>query len=190
MTEKLPSRKGPKEKRTLAGTKAIRESIDLKYEAKRPEVMAVTRMTPEAAQNALEWCRSGGTVAQWAVKAGVTKQAVNHYLHVHHREELAEARKAGADALAEEAMEIASNPLMLEETLETEDGSGRVTKTVKRADAVQARKLAVWTRLELLKVWDPERYGNKIQVDASGSMLEALAAARKRIAPAEAPEET
>jgi len=91
---------------------------------------------------------------------------------------VARAREAGYDAIAEEALRIADTPVVGEET--TDDGE---KVTVKKADAIQHRKLQVWTRLELLKKWDPKRYGDRSQVDmtVTNPLAERLARAKERL---------
>ena len=91
---------------------------------------------------------------------------------------VAQAREAGYDAIAEEALRIADTPILGEET--TDDGE---KVTVKKADAIQHRKLQVWTRLELLKKWDPKRYGDRSQVDmtVTNPLAERLARAKERL---------
>ena len=70
------------------------------------------------------------------------------------------------------------HPILGEET--TDDGE---KVTVKKADAIQHRKLQVWTRLELLKKWDPKRYGDRSQVDmtVTNPLAERLARAKERL---------
>ena len=72
-------------------------------------------------------------------------------------ERLARARDIGADAIAEEALEIAdTEPEFAEQWSET-GGS-------KKRDAafIQWKKLQIETRLNLLKVWHPQKYGAHI----------------------------
>lgn len=61
-------------------------------------------------------------------------------------ERFAKARDVGFDAIAQECMEIADS---------------------KDEDA-QSRKVRIWARLELLKKWDPKRYGELIKQQHSG----------------------
>lgn len=92
--------------------------------------------------------------------------------------QVAKARQAGFDAIAEEALRIADTPHMGETVEEDEDGKRRV----KTGDMTAHRKLQVWTRLQLLKSWDPKRYGDRVQQDVmvSDSLAERLARARER----------
>ena len=90
---------------------------------------------------------------------------------------IARARELGFDAIAEEALEIANTPVMGEEHEETEDGY-----KVKRADMLGHRKLQIYTRLQLLAKWCPQKYGEKTAVDlnVTGPLAERLARARAR----------
>jgi hypothetical protein len=76
----------------------------------------------------------------------------------------AKSRKLGFDAIAEEAFEIANTPVMGEEI--EEDGD-RVK--VKRADMLGHRKLQIWTRLQLLARWCPEKYGDRTAMELTGA---------------------
>lgn len=77
---------------------------------------------------------------------------------------IARARLRGFDVMAEECKAIAedgTNDYMM-----TEHGPRLDTEHVQRS------KLRIWTRLELLKKWDPRRYGDKVQhADANGDKL-------------------
>ena len=86
--------------------------------------------------------------------------------------------EAGYDAIAEGSPADRGHPILGEET--TDDGE---KVTVKKADAIQHRKLQVWTRLELLKKWDPKRYGDRSQVDmtVTNPLAERLARAKERL---------
>jgi hypothetical protein len=81
---------------------------------------------------------------------------------------IARARQLGFDAIAEEALEIANTPVMGEEI---EDDGDKVK--VRRSDMLGHRKLQIWTRLQLLAKWCPQRYGDRSQLDLTsqdGSM--------------------
>lgn len=72
---------------------------------------------------------------------------------------LARARELGYDALAEEALEISNTPVMGQKQVM---GDKATYTTVE--DMLGHRKLQIETRLKLLAVWDPKRYGNKVQL--------------------------
>jgi hypothetical protein len=71
-----------------------------------------------------------------------------------------EARKLGARAIAEEALEIADTPMQGEEITINDDG----TRTVKTGDMLGHRKLRIETRLKLLAKWHPKEYGDKLEL--------------------------
>lgn len=78
---------------------------------------------------------------------------------------LARARELGYDSLAEEALEISNTPeigtkKVYSSGAEEKDDSVTVTEE----DMLGHRKLQIDTRLKLLAVWDPKRYGNKVQL--------------------------
>lgn len=77
---------------------------------------------------------------------------------------IAQARKLGFDAIAEEALEIANTPV---EGVETEDDG--VRQRVKRGDMLGHRKLQVETRLKLLAKWAPAKYGERTAMELTGA---------------------
>jgi hypothetical protein len=72
---------------------------------------------------------------------------------------LARARELGYDSLAEEALEISNTPVMGQKQVM---GDSKTFTTVE--DMLGHRKLQIETRLKLLAVWDPKRYGNKLEL--------------------------
>ena len=78
---------------------------------------------------------------------------------------LARAREMGYDSLAEEALEISNTPHIGQKKVYS-SGAGEEddSMTVTEDDMLGHRKLQIETRLKLLAVWDPKRYGNKVQL--------------------------
>jgi hypothetical protein len=76
------------------------------------------------------------------------------------------ARSIGADAIAEQALEIADTPIQGVRT-ETTTGEDGATKEV-REDMLGHRKLQVETRLKLLAKWFPQKYGDKTEHTING----------------------
>jgi len=70
-----------------------------------------------------------------------------------------EARRLGARAIAEEALEIADTPMEGIEVTIDKDG-----RTEKHADMLGHRKLQIETRLKLLAKWHPREYGDKLEL--------------------------
>jgi hypothetical protein len=67
--------------------------------------------------------------------------------------------------LAEEALEISNTPhLGQKKVFSSGAGEDDDSMTVTEEDMLGHRKLQIETRLKLLAVWDPKRYGNKVQV--------------------------
>lgn len=79
--------------------------------------------------------------------------------------QVARAREAGFDALAEEALEISNTPHLGQKKVFSsgaeEDGD---SVTVTEEDMLGHRKLQIETRLKLLACWNPKKYGNKVAV--------------------------
>lgn len=76
----------------------------------------------------------------------------------------AHARSVGADAIAEETLEIADTPV---EGVRTETGGKDGLKET-REDMLGHRKLQVETRLKLLAKWFPQKYGDKTEHTING----------------------
>lgn len=132
----------------------------------------------------LNFVAAGGTVTAYCAASGLNRHAAlkHQMLKPEFATALAEARKAGADALAAEALTIASTPMMTEERITVFDKNDEVvTRSVKVADNTYARKLAFQARMQLLEKWAPEKYGPNAKAEVSGGMAEKLRAARDRI---------
>ena len=74
----------------------------------------------------------------------------------------AHARDMGADAIAEECLEIIDSP----PPLCGSEGNTRLDP----AAAVQMQKNRVEARLKLLAKWNPKKYGEKVGVEAKGDI--------------------
>lgn len=83
------------------------------------------------------------------------------------------AREVGADAIAQEALEIADTPREGFRVEESEAGTKRI-----REDMLGHRKLQVETRLKLLAKWHPKKYGEKLEMSASVEISETERAER------------
>lgn len=77
----------------------------------------------------------------------------------------ARARDIGADAIAQETLDIADTPV--EGRIETDkvDRDGAPYTEVRRADMIEHRKLQIDTRLKLLSKWNPKKYGESSRLD-------------------------
>ena len=182
---RVGGKKPPKIDRTGAGKAgAVREQIMSEFWDTLPPVEPTKGMSAATAQKVLEYVSAGGTIARFARLAGMPVSTVRVYMLNHYRDELDQARKTGADAIAEFVLAVVTTPVETQETTEMTNARGQRSTIVKRYDNVYARKLAAWGCLELLKSWSPERYGNKLAVDATGSFAAAITAAKARIAEA------
>ena len=160
---------------------SVRKAMQLKAEQMVP-IVPTDRMTPEAAENCLAYIEAGGSLSAWANRAGLETRTVWQYMHGgFYNERLEEARKKSAAALVDEALRISVTPLVMEEEIVTILPDGSESRTVKRSDAVAARKLAVQTRIDIARMYDPQRFGERTVLEAGDSMVSAIAAARKRI---------
>ena len=90
---------------------------------------------------------------------------------------IAHARNLGFDAIADQCLVIANTPQVgVEEkvtpAVRNQQGDVVVPESieVKRGDMLGHRKLQIETRLKLLAKWDPKRYGEKQQVEHSGTI--------------------
>ena len=78
---------------------------------------------------------------------------------------LARARELGYDSLAEEALEISNTPRLGQKKVYSSGvGEDEDSTTITEEDMLGHRKLQIETRLKLLAVWDPKRYGNKLEL--------------------------
>lgn len=138
----------------------------------------------KAESDILKFVSAGGTVSAYCQASGLSYQKVQGHVTrtPTFKAQLAEARVAGADALAAEALNIASTPCLTEERITVYDKNDNVvTKSVKLADNTYARKLAFQARMQLLEKWAPEKYGPNAKAEETGGMAEKLRAARERI---------
>jgi hypothetical protein len=78
----------------------------------------------------------------------------------------AHARELGGDAIAEQALEIADTTKLGERTEESDEGY-----KVVREDMLGHRKLQIETRLKLLAVWFPRKFGQRIDMTTGGESL-------------------
>lgn len=86
---------------------------------------------------------------------------------------IARAREAGFDAIAADCLAIADDSSQdFKQVFVAGDTPDDLAKAPKAFDSehVQRSKLRVDTRLKLLAKWDPKRYGEKQQVEHSGTI--------------------
>lgn len=119
----------------------------------------------------VEWISEGRTLREYCRQEGrPTFQTV--YVWRDEDEDFAgrfaRARSLGHDAILQECQEIADDAS--NDWMERVDEDGHSEGWRVNGDHVSRSKLRVWTRLELLKRWDPQRFGDKVAVggDPSG----------------------
>ena len=147
-----------------------------------PETGRVLK-TDEAMLATLAAVSQGVPLSRVATALGLTRHTLRSWVMAPGwRERYDRAREESYDAIAEEALLLASDPVEMEEVYENYDAEGNlVNRAVKKGDATYARKLAVQTRLELLKKWAPDRYGEKVTVKTDVSLSARILAARRRV---------
>ena len=80
-------------------------------------------------------------------------------------ERFAHARELGEDAIAQECLTIADTPMIgIEE--ETSDTG----KKIKKSDMLGHRKLRIETRMKLLAVWNPKKWGDKLGIGGADGL--------------------
>ena len=144
--------------------------------------------SPELRAALQAFVAAGGTMQLFGEAVGLSRSTLNEWIRrdPEWSEDYEAAKKLGADALIEEALEISENPKIVEEVFLSFDGKGQLKrKDVRRADAIYARKLAVATRLDIAKKWAPEKYGDKLEVKTDESLASRIIAARQRTRSAE-----
>jgi hypothetical protein len=105
-----------------------------------------------------EFCRQEGSPGWVTVYKWIDEDA-------DFRERFAHARDLGADAIAEQALEIADTPMIGQIITSKEWG-----EEIKEEDMLGHRKLQIETRLKLLAKWNPKKYGERVEQVHSGSI--------------------
>lgn len=140
--------------------------------------------SPELLEALCNYVVQGGMLLTFSQHVGVSRSTLYGWCSKdpEWKAAVAKAKEQGVDALAEEALTIATETLMVEDVYERYDKNGNLLSVdKKKGDAVHARKLAVSTRLELLKKWAPEKYGDKVEAKSDSSLASKILAARKRV---------
>jgi hypothetical protein len=122
--------------------------------------------TTEKAEEIIQWISEGKPLRQFCRDRGIPWRTVYSWLEAEEdfAARFARARDVGADAIAEQALEIADTPL---EGVRLETREGKKPKEV-REDMLGHRKLQVETRLKLLAKWFPQKYGEKTEHTING----------------------
>ncbi len=180
-------RRAPPLRRGYRNQRPNVESILAQVETPKPELPEWLAEAEAATvvDYLIAFVEAGGTQSEFCRRTGISTYRAGKAVDSVQggRERLDTARRTtGADALAEEALRIATEPLMTEESIETYDkDNALVQKSIKRADNVYARKLAYQARMSLLQKWAPERYGENVKPAVGDGMAERLRKARDRL---------
>ena len=104
-------------------------------------IMGETIRSPELADILVEGLTNGTPLRQLCRENGVSKSAVYDWLDDDDAlaGRIARARTRGAHEIAESCLEISDD----------------------KEEEAASRKVRIWTRLELLKKWNPREYGDK-----------------------------
>ena len=132
---------------TVKGKGGAPKGSGLKYTAEQADLLCA----------ALE---SGKTLSEHCREVGISRNTVYLWRDAfpEFAVRLARARDIGEEVIAEECLSIANTPLT--GTVETEKPDGSVER--RREDMLGHRKLQIETRLKLLKIWNPKKYGDRI----------------------------
>jgi len=137
-----------------------------------------TKRTAELEDRLLDWLSCGGPLRAFCRLPGSPSHVTVHDWRKADKEFAArylQAKHMGYHELAEQCLEIADTPQIGEIREEGEgggdgeDGGGSWSK-VRHEDMLGHRKLQIWTRLQLLAKWFPKQYGNKLDIDHSGTV--------------------
>jgi hypothetical protein len=126
-----------------------------------PGSIRPTKYDPKKLVTLLENVARGQTLTQAAKEYGIDRDIIYHW-RVRFPElgkALDAARAMGEDAIADDCLDIADN------TDESPD----------------SRKVRVWTRLQLLKAWNPKKWGDRVNHNHSHDFTKELEEARARI---------
>lgn len=113
-----------------------------------------------------DWISQGRTLRDYCRQEGAPSYVTVYGWRLNDdafAERFARARDIGHDAIAEECLEIADESAF--DAIEGEDGTLRAN-----AEVIQRSKLRVETRLKLLAKWSPKKYGDKLDLNHSGSL--------------------
>ena len=164
---------------------AIESELDKSRVPIAPLNLPPAGVPDEVVEEILSYVASGGSLSRYCEKTGLRYnrfwRLVSQNPELKRRYQ--QARLQSVDAIADEALRIATEPAFQEDVMETYDETGQMRqKAVKRYDNVYARKLAFQSRQWLLSKLAPDKYGEKPQTGDTDSRAARILAARKRLA--------
>lgn len=162
-TPQKPSKRATSRKQPAA----IPKQPEQQQTAAKPKIGRPSKYTPEIAQKMCEMlaegiplrqiCRQEGfpewrTVYDWMYKDDALGERGTGLSAA-----IARARDLGYEAIAEECLLIADNPLYGQKQVMTDQGTATTVE-----DMLGHRKLQIETRLKLLAKWNPKKYGDRV----------------------------
>ena len=124
-----------------------------------------TKPDPVVVNEIIEWIAHGNTLRSYCrQKNKPNRRTIYNWLEKDDGDfiaRFAHARDMGADAIAEECLEIIDAP----PPLCGSEGNTRLDPA-----AVQMQKNRVEARLKLLAKWNPKKYGERVGVEAKGDI--------------------
>ena len=148
-----PKAKGTVAPQVISPPKATKIGRPSKYTPELAEEICQRISTGEPLRKICrdEWMPEWRTFYDWVAKSESLSAQV------------ARAREAGYDAMAEEALEISNTPhLGQKKVYSSGAGEDEDSMTVTEEDMLGHRKLQIETRLKLLACWNPKKYGTKV----------------------------
>lgn len=128
--------------------------------------MPDTKRTPELVETVLSRMSSGDTLTDICRDVGIHPTTWRVWCREDSALDIAHAhaRDAGFDVIAEDCLRIADDKSQDVKIV------GEDEREVCNTEFVQRSKLRIETRLKLLAKWDPRRYGDKLELEHSGSI--------------------
>lgn len=131
----------------------------------------------DKAESLIAWLGEGKTLREWCRLNGLNHGTVYLWMgkDAVFAERVARAREDGHEVLVQECLEIADDAR--NDWMERRRDDGSVAGVEFDKEHVQRSKLRIETRLKLLAVWNPAKYGERKQIEHSGRIgLESLIA--------------
>ena len=135
----------------------------------KPKIGRPSKYTPEIAQEMCKLLADGVPLREICRREGFPAwQTVYDWMYRDDKEvaagggvglsgAIARARDLGYEAIAEECLLIADNPLYGQKQVMTDQGTATTVE-----DMLGHRKLQIETRLKLLAKWNPKKYGDRV----------------------------
>lgn len=136
--------------------------------AKPAKKLRPTKRTPDVVARIISGLRRGTPLSEICRGKGMpSRRSVTNWMNASKAfaSRIARARDDGYDRIANDCLDIADDGSR--DYKQTADG-----REVPDYDHISRSKLRIWTRLELLKKWDPKRYGDLLKLgDPVGNKL-------------------